>query len=637
MMKIRLVLVYLTLLAVLGQALAQDIQIQKVQPSNWWTGMKNPNVEVLIYGKNIAECTVKLDYAGVVLQNTEKVENPNYLFLKLYIAPDAKPGKLNFELSKERVVVKKKKSQIVRDTKMVGFDLLARTNFARKGVNSSDFIYLLMPDRFANGDVSNDKILSMADTTCDPRNPFLRHGGDFLGIQNRLDYLQELGVTTLWMTPVIENDETLKKELHGNPQAGYHGYHFTDHYQIERRFGGAVGYKKLADALHQRGMKLIQDAVYNHVADDHWMWKDQPTKDWFNHWPAYTNTSHKEAVLMDPHAAEADRKLLLDGWFTPFLPDLNQRSPHLATYLIQHAIWCTESFDLDGWRIDTYKYNDMEFMNRCNAALLEQYPSLMIFGESWINDPSQLAYLVQNKVAFPFKNNQPGTCDFPVQSAIITALNENFSWDGGVNRLYQVLAHDFVYQNPDNMVTFLENHDTDRYFSMIGEDYNKYKMGIAWLLTTRGIPHFYYGTEILMKNYKNPTDAEVRRDFPGGWPGDPQNKFVASGRNTQENEAFEFVKKLANYRKNTPTLHQGQLTQFQPQDGVYVYFRHDAAKIIMVVSNGEKVDKYLNTSRFAERIQGFSSALDVVSGQKYPNIATLKVPAQTVLVLELQK
>lgn len=638
-MKTRILFAMLFLRIAVLPSFSQSINIQRIDPTNWWVGMKNPKLQLLVYGKNIADCQVSLNYPGVSLDKVNKVENPNYLFLDLTILPNAQAGKIKLEFSQERTVVKrKKKPEIVKDIKVIEYELLARTpQQSRKEITAADFIYLIMPDRFSNGDPTNDKFATMADTTANKNNPYVRHGGDFQGIANHLDYLDELGVTTLWMTPVLENDETLKKELHGNPQSGYHGYHFTDHYKIDKRFGGEVGYKKLSDALHQRGMKLIQDAVYNHVSDDHWLWKDQPEKDWFNHWDKYTGSSHKEASLMSPNAAEIDNKVLIEGWFTPFLPDVNQRNPKMATYLIQNALWCTELFQLDGWRIDTYKYNEVEFMNNCNAALLEEYPNMLIFGESWITNPAQLAYFVKNKVDFPFKSNQPGTCDFPVYSAINTALNEPFGWDGGVNRLYQVLAQDFLYADPSKMVTFLENHDTDRYFSVIGEDFDKYKMGITWLLTTRGIPHFYYGTEVLMKNFKNPTDAEVRRDFPGGWAGDASNKFIASGRNTAENEAFTFVKKLANYRKNTPTLHSGKLMQFIPENGIYTYFRYDNSKTIMVVTNTNSSEKSFDCKRFAERMNGFASAKNVLSGEIISGLNTIKLPAKTALVLELQK
>lgn len=602
---------------------AQVPQIQHIHPINWWVGMKNPKLQLLVYGKDIATAKPSLAYAGVSIQKVHKVENPNYLFIDLLVSKNAKAGtmKLVFEQSNQKTTV--------------NYTLNAKRH-QPQAVTPSDFLYLIMPDRFANGDPTNDKFEDMLDKTADNNNPYLRHGGDFQGIINRLDYLQELGVTTIWNTPVIENNTTLKKELHGNMQAAYHGYHFTNHYAIDKRFGGNEGYKKLSKALHERGMKLVQDAVYNHISEDSWLFKDQPSKDWFNQWESYTGTNHKEQSALDVHGANSDRKLLFDGWFTPFLPDVNQRNPFFANYLIQHAIWSTEEFGIDAWRIDTYKYNDMAFMNRCNQALLEEYPKLLIFGETWVTNPLFLSYFVSNNIKFPFACNLPSTCDFPFYSAVNESLNQPFSWDGGVNRLYQTMAQDFIYKNPMQLVTFLENHDTDRYFSVVGEDFQKYKMGVTWLLTMRGIPQFYYGTEVLMKNFKNPTDAEVRRSFEGGWQGDKSNKFVASGRTAQENEAFEFVKKLANYRKNTPALHTGQLLHFVPQDGIYVYFRYDAQKTIMVVSNTNKTTSTLNTARFAEGIKNHTTAMEVLTNQTIADLKTLTVPAQTTWVLELK-
>lgn len=604
-------------------SLAQDLEIKRIHPSNWWVGMKNPNVQLLVYGKNISKAGVSVSYPGVQVVKTHKVENPNYLFVDLGISKTAKAGTLSLVFTNGNAKTTQKY-------------VLGTKRHKPATVNSSDFVYLLMPDRFANGDESNDRFADMLDTKADKNVPFFRHGGDFQGIINHLDYLQELGVTTLWNTPVIENDTKLKKELHGNSQAAYHGYHFSDHYKIDRRFGGNDGYKQLSAALHQRGMKLIQDAVYNHVSEDHWMFVDPPTKDWFNTWPSYTGTTHKEQAIADPNGAEIDRKYLTDGWFTPFLPDVNQRSPFFATYLIQHALWSTEEFGVDGWRIDTYKYNDMPFMNRCNQALMDEYPNLLIFGETWVTNPASLSYFVRNNVKFPFQCNQPGTCDFPSFQAINDGLKESFGWDNGINRVYQALSQDFLYYDPTKMVTFLENHDTDRFFSVIGEDFNKYKLGVAWLLTTRGIPHFYYGTEVLMKNVKNPTDAEVRKDFVGGWKSDKENKFTAAGRTARENEAFDFVKKLANYRKNTPALHSGKFMQFIPQNGFYVYFRYNAEKTIMVVMNTNPEAATLETARFAERMQGFTTAKNVLTEEPITSLTSLKIPALTAWVLELK-
>ncbi len=603
--------------------LAQIPEVQRIHPANWWIGMKNPHLQLLVYGKNIQQASMSVNYPGVRVLKTQKVANPNYLFVDLEIAKTAKAGTMQLVFNNG-------------SAKSIHKYVLGTKRHKATAISSADFIYLLMPDRFANGDESNDRFADLLDDKADKNVPFYRHGGDFQGIINHLDYLQELGVTTLWNTPVIENNTALKKELHGNSQAAYHGYHFSDHYRIDRRFGGNEGYKKLSAALHQRGMKLIQDAVYNHVSEDHWMFVDPPAKDWFNLWPTYTGSTHKEQALPDPAGAEIDRKYLTDGWFTPFLPDVNQRSPLMATYLIQHAVWSTEEFGLDGWRIDTYKYNDMPFMNRCNQALLEEYPNLLIFGETWVTNPASLSYFVRNNVKFPFACNLPGTCDFPTFAAINDGLKESFSWDGGINRVYQALSQDFLYQDPSKMVTFLENHDTDRFFSVIGEDLNKYKMGVTWLLTARGIPHFYYGTEVLMKNFKNPTDAEVRRDFAGGWKQDIENKFTAAGRNAKENEAFELVKKLANYRKNTAALHSGKFTQFIPQNGSYVFFRYNAQKTIMVIMNTNAEAITLETARFAERMEGFTSAKNVLTEETISSLTSLKIPAMTAWVLELK-
>jgi glycosidase len=420
-------------------------------------------------------------------------------------------------------------------------------------------------------------------------------------------------------------------------QAGYHGYHFTDHYKIDKRFGGNEGYIKFSKELHQRGFKLVQDAVYNHISDDHWFYKDLPSNDWINNWPHYTGSSHKDQALYDPHSAAIDRRLLSDGWFTSFLPDLNQRNPFLANYLIQHAIWSTETFGVDAWRIDTYKYNDLAFMNRCNKALIMEYPHIHLFGESTASDPLELSYFVKSNVNFPFKTNLPGTLDFPLNSAIDDALKQKFGWDEGVSRLYETLAQDVVYADPMKLVTSLDNHDMDRFLSVIGEDFAKYKIGVTWLLTTRGIPSWYYGTEILMKNIKNPTDAEVRLDFPGGFAGDKENKFNAAGRTAKENEGFDYVKKLANYRKITPALHSGRLMQYVPQEGAYVYFRYDANKTILIATNTNAHDITLETSRFVERLTGFSKARNIVSDEALSSISSINIAGNSVVVLELMK
>lgn len=611
----------------LGLALpcfAQKPDIQRINPTNWWVGMKNQNLQILVYGKNISKAKVSLKpYAGVKLLKTQKVENPNYVFIDLDITKAAKAGNLQFIFENGT------------ESSTVNYELRLRTAKPQP-VSQADVVYLLMPDRFANGDESNDKYDEMFDTQADRKSPFLRHGGDLQGIINHLDYFNELGVTALWLTPIIENN-THQTNEGGSMRSSYHGYHFTDHYQIDRRFGGNNGYQKLINEAHKKGIKIIQDAVYNHVGEDAWFVKDLPSKSWLHNWDKYTNTSYKDQPLIDVNGSKYDKKVTEEGWFTSFLPDLNQKDPLLANYLIQHALWTIEYFNIDAWRIDTYIYNDMEFMNRCNKAILDEHPNMLLFGESAVNTVVSQSYFTKNNLNIPFKCNLPSSCDFQVQGAINTALKENFGWNEGVNRLYTTLSQDLVYQNPEKLVPFVENHDTDRYFSVIGEDFNKYKLGLTWLYTVRGVPQMYYGTEFLMKNFKNPSDAEVRKDFPGGFKGDTENKFTAAGRNAQENEAFDFNKKLLNYRKTSEALTKGKFMQFTPFDGgIYVYFRYTDKQTVMVVSNTKNTDSSVPTANFAEVIKGAKSAKNIMTGEVLNDITNIKVPAMTALILELK-
>lgn len=602
---------------------SQQAQIQRVNPTNWWVGLKNPNLQLLVYGPNAGTMTYSIEYAGVSLNKAHTVDNPNYAFLDLTIAPTTKPGTLQ--------IVGKKGSQTLRQP----FDLKARDQLPKgQGVTAADFIYLAMPDRFANGDPANDKFADMADPNADRSNPFYRHGGDLVGAGQRINYLKDLGITAIWLTPVLENNQPLTDEG-GVKRSAYHGYGFTDHYAVDQRFGGNEAYKTFVNKAHAAGLKVVQDAVYNHVGINHWFLKDMPSKDWVHQWPTYTNTSYKYQPITDPHASESDRKVTVDGWFVPFLPDLNQSNPFVANFLIQHAIWTVENFGVDAWRVDTYMYNDMPFMNRCNQALIDQYPNIHIFGESWVNNVVDQAYYTRNKIDFPFKSNQPGGLDFVLFNAITNSALRHKNNDP--NPIYETLAQDAVYVDPTKLVTFLDNHDTDRYLSLIGDDFDKYKIGLTWLLTTRGIPSMYYGTEILMKNFKDPSDAEVRRDFPGGFPGDKENKFETAGRTDRENEAFLFVRRLATYRRDTPAMHSGKLMQFLPQNGIYVYFRYDKDKTVMVATNSTDKETSLDTARFAERMTGFTAAKNVLTDATVNDLKRIPLPAKTAVVLELIK
>jgi neopullulanase len=603
---------------------AQIPSIKKVNPTNWWVGMKNPALQLLVYGDNIKGSKVTINYKGVKIVKVNEVENPNYLFVDVVIAPTTKAGKFDIELSKQAAKTTFPYELKVRDQKP-------------QEINSKDFIYLIMPDRFSNADPSNDKFADMADPESDRKNPYLRHGGDLEGVTNHLDYLKDLGVTTLWLNPVIENNQPQTNEG-GAMRAAYHGYGFTDQYNVDRRLGGNAAYKKMIETAHAKGMKVMQDAVYNHVGINHWILKDMPMKDWLNQWDTYTNTSYRDEPIVDiVHGSKSDFKVQQNGWFVPFLPDLNHKNPYVANYLIQHALWTCEYFGVDGWRIDTYQYNDLEFMNRCNAALYAEYPKMYITGENSVNSPVSQAYFVKNNLNVPYKSNLNSANDFVLYKAIAPALTEGFGWTEGFNRLFSNLANDLVYADPSMNMTFLDNHDENRFFSMVKEDFNKYKQGVGFLLTTRGTPSMYYGTEILVKNYKDPSDAEVRRDFPGGWAGDPKNKFNAADRTPQENEAFDFVKTLAQYRKTSTALQTGKLTQFIPMNGIYTYFRHDTNSTVMVVMSQNDKEQALATKRFAECMGGFTKGKNVLTGAQISDLNTLNVPANSIQVIELMK
>ncbi len=626
--------VLLSLCLFLVSGLAQTPVIQRIDPTNWWVGMKNPELQLLVYGKNLQGADLKINYPGVSVRQVYAVENPNYLFVDLFIAPETKAGKFNLELSK--TVPVRRGTKTVNETVKITqtYELKVRDKNPQE-INSADLIYLILPDRFSNGDPANDKFADMADPESNRDNPYLRHGGDLLGIQNHLDYFTELGATTLWLNPIIENNQPQTNEG-GAMRSAYHGYGFTDHYAVDRRLGGNAAYKNLIDAAHAKGLKIMQDAVYNHVGINHWILRDLPMKNWLNQWDSYINTSYRDEAVIDlAHGSQSDFQVHQNGWFVPFLPDLNHHNPFVANYLIQHALWTVEYFGIDGWRVDTYQYNDLAFMNRCNNALLAEYPRMYITAENAVNTAVSQAFFVRNNLYLPFKSTCPSANDFVFNSAINAALNEKFDWGSGFNKLCTMLAQDVVYENPNLNLTFLDNHDQNRFFSVIGEDLQKFKLGVAFLLTSRGVPQLYYGTEVLMKNFKNPSDAEVRRDFPGGWAGDKDSKFVATGRTALENEAFNFTKKLARYRKTSAALQTGKLTQYLPQDGIYVYFRHQEEKSVMVVMSQNDQAKTLSTKRFAENLGGFASGKNVLDDSAVADLRQIAVPAMSVQVIEL--
>jgi glycosidase len=591
----------------------------RVNPLNWFVGMQNPEVELMMYAPEIGKTTVHLQpYAGVTLKESHTVENPNYLFVDLDVAKEAAPGTLHFTLGEYHLDFELKR-------KNPG-DGVSRI----LGVTDKDLVYLIMPDRFANGDPTNDVVPGMRDTSVNKDSANWRHGGDIKGVEDHLDYLKDLGVTTVWMTPVNENDNPMNSRMYTT----YHGYAFTDQYHVDKRFGGNRAYAALAEALHQRGMKLIQDAVYNHVGFDHWTVLDMPMKDWLNQWPSYTQTNYKVEPLEDPYSSSIDRRRTVDGWFVRSMPDLNQRNPYVRRYLTQYAIWATETFGVDGWRVDTWFYSDKDFLNQVNAALVREFPRLTMFGEVWVGSVAEAAYWCENNLSLPYKANLQGVVDFNVCFAMQDALKN----DGGAEKLYSTLAQDFLYKNPYRNCIMLDNHDMDRIYGTIGEDMLKFKMGIAWLLTLRGIPEMYYGTEILMHGLKSQGgDDAVRQNFPGGWPGDTLNEFTPAGRTGDVADAFNYVRTLAHYRAHSTALTGGHLMQYVPERGVYVYFRYDKLQSVMVVANTGREAQDVALDRFSERLGGFRSAKNIITGETVTFGDKLHVDVRQTLVLELQR
>jgi len=589
-------------------------------PSNWFVNMKNNKVQVLLRSTNdnFSKATVKVVYPGVVLKSTSHFENGHYIAVDLEISPLAKPGNVLISIQS--------------DGKKTNFNwplLQRRKNrgieFAQ-GLNSADLIYFLMPDRFSNGDSTNDRLPGLKDQSLNRNEIFLRHGGDLQGVFNHLDYLQKLGTTTLWMTPVVENDM---------PDRTEHGYAATNNYKTETRFGGDKAYLELSDKLHKRGMKLIQDIVYNHFGRFHFLVQDAPSKDWVHQWPSYTQTHYREQAVFDPYHASADAKRMIDGWFTTEMPDINHENPMVEKYLTQNAIWSVETFGIDAFRVDTYKYCNVDVMNRLNKALLDEYPKIFTFGECWVEGVASQAYYVENNYNLPFKSNLKATSDFSLLfGGILPALNESNGWSNGVIKLYNTLASDFLYKQANNNVIFLDNHDMTRIHSSLGESIPKTKMAYAWLYTCRGIPQLYYGSEILMKGISNP-DGWVRLDFPGGWAGDKKNAFTETGLTKEEADFLHYVQALGAYRTKSSALKTGQMMQYIPEDGLYVYFRYDNNQTVMCVMNTDNKPRNVNFSKYAERTASFISGKDVIAG----NIvgSEFSIPAMTMQVIELTK
>ena len=581
-----------------------------VYPTHWWTGFSDQHLNLIIRGEDVGTfSSASIRQSGVKLERIRKASSKNYLFLDLLITAATQPGQFFIDLKSPGKATMRIPYELKLRSKQNGVTRI-------KGVNTSDFIYLIMTDRFSNGDLTNDIVKEYRDTFCNRNDKFSRHGGDLKGVGNQLSYLEKLGVTTLWLTPVNENDQPRLNEW-GNKVAGYHGYWFTDHYQVDKRLGGNKAYQELCQLAHARGMKVIQDAIYNHIGNYHWIAQDPPTADWLNSSQGKNPPHHREEVFFDPYASTQDKRQMLDGWFVPHLPDLNQRNKDVARFLIQYSIWATDESGLDGWRVDTYKYNEEDFVNDINTALTREFPTLTIFGESWVTSPLANAYFTRNNVKTPFSHNAEGMLDFQTCFAMINAAKEESGWSTGVIKLYNSLAQDVLYADPTKNCIFLDNHDMDRIYSVLGEDWSKLKMTLNWLFTLRGMPQLYYGTEVLMKNYKVNTDATVREDFPGGWPSDDvrSNRFIKEGRTISQDSTYNYISQLAGFRKSSSALITGRLMQFIPRDGLYLYFRYDSRQTVLVISHTGKEVVKPDWSVYRERVDGYSRVRNVVTGE----------------------
>lgn len=623
MKKIGSILSALALLVFLllgSSAFAQKKTEQiNIEPPFWWIGMQNTKLQLMVRGKNIGETRVQLKAEGVKLERVSAVENPNYLFLDLSFSESAKAGFFEISFLKSGKVIH-----------TVNYELKARKQGSalRQGFNSADAIYLLMPDRFANGDPANDNIPGMLENA-DRKNPDGRHGGDLEGIIQHLDYFNELGVTALWLNPVLENNM---------PANSYHGYAITDFYQVDPRLGGNEKYLELVEKAHKKNLKIIMDMVFNHYGTAHKWTNDLPMSDWVNQWPEFTRSNYRGGTLTDPYAAAADQDKMLRGWFDVTMADLNQRNPFVANYLIQNSIWWIEYGDLNGIRMDTYPYSFKEFMQEWMQRIRTEYPDFSVVGEVWLNSGPMVAYWHDQKHNFDgFNSHLNYVMDFPLKSAISRAFNEANGWSSGVNALYESLSMDFVYGDPNTIMNFLDNHDMDRIATTLGEDIKKQKMAATFLLTVRGVPQLYYGNELGTPGVEHKGHGQMRNDFSGGWPDDNKNAFTSEGRSPDENELWNHFRTLLHYRKNTTALQNGKMTHYIPEDGVYVYFRSDEKQTIMIVLNNNNQEKTIKTARFAENLKGFDNGTDLLHRTWFEQLDEISIPAMDSRVIELKQ
>ncbi len=593
-------------------------EIKKLEPSSWWVGMKDPYLQLMIYGNDISKYDVFIEYKGVAIKKVHKVENPNYQFVDLEISKETKAGTFQIQLKLANKVI---------DAFEYTLNDREEGAAARKGFNSEDAMYLIMPDRFANGNPDNDSVSEMIEKA-NRRADYGRHGGDLKGVSDHLDYIQEMGYTAIWLNPVLENNQ---------PRSSYHGYAITDFYQIDARLGSNEEFKALTQECKKRGIKMIMDMVFNHCGSAHWWMNDLPMHDWINQWPEFTRSNYRLSTISDPYVSKYDKDLSVKGWFDTSMPDLNLENEFMLTYMIQNSIYWIEYAGLGGIRMDTYPYPDKDGMAQWTQRILKEYPDFNIVGESWITEPSKLCYW---QAGFPNKDGYdshlPSLMDFPMQDAIKKAFNEEDGWGTGMERLYNTLADDHLYPNPLNMVVFPDNHDEGRILHSLDNDIDKLKMALAFSATTRGILQVYYGTELLMNGDGLKGHANIRKDFPGGWSNDSINAFTKEGRTAEQNQVFNYVKKLLNFRKQSDALKFGNTLHFIPEGGAYVYFRYTENDCVMVILNNSKSAKKLDTSKFSEKLSEYTEGTNVLTGRAINNLNLINIKGKSAMVIQLK-
>ena len=616
-------------------AAKSKVVIDRIDPTDWFVGLKNPQVQLMVYGKNIAAVQrVATDYPGVVVDSVVRLDSPNYLFVYLNLR-QAKPGTMTLQFDKVKVQYQLKQREMAGD-KRIGFD-------------NSDVLYMLMPDRFAQGQGHQPQVKGMRPYKEDRSQPSLRHGGDLNGIREHLDYFNELGVTALWLTPVLENDSPDSD----NGYSTYHGYATTDYYRVDPRFGTNDDYRRLCDEAHQKGLKVVMDMIFNHSGFEHPWTHDMPSKDWLNlpQWlveskgtsdargTSFLQTSYKLTPVKDPYASQVDLKETTEGWFVPTMPDLNQRNPHLMRYLIQNSIWWIETIGIDGIRMDTYPYAFAEGMAQWMKELDEEYPNFNTVGETWVTEPAYTAAWQKDSRLSEHNSYLKTVMDFSFFDKLAQAKNEETdAWWKGLNRLYNSFVYDYLYEDPTHVMAFIDNHDTDRFLGN-GHDSLALKQALALLLTVRRIPQIYYGTEIMMNGTKEKTDGHVRKDFPGGFPGDKHNAFTREGRTRAQQSMFNWLSRLLHWRRGNETIIRGYQTQFIPYNGIYVVTRRWHRNTVMTILNGTTQDAVLDISRYQELFddgQDVSRVQDIPTGRYYDLTKNLTLKPRQTLVLEFQ-